>query len=189
VWALEPSAARDEETEGKEACRRAVAGLTLGGEQTVLRAASLCLCETRRGIGGRQDSTARMPMGVDEKQLVAHLCTLCQKVLSLVNEPHVARVIEKTKPINPNVITKESYGTGKYPLSQGVLLRGAKGHSNSEKRKVIQLIREESLHKVKERKTLTRYTLIKPWPRKTHGTRRAAGWGESGEWAGRRVES
>ena len=26
-------------------------------------------------------------MGVDEKQLVAHLCTLCQKVLSLVMEP------------------------------------------------------------------------------------------------------
>jgi len=25
-------------------------------------------------------------MGVDEKQLVAHLCTLCQKVLSLVKE-------------------------------------------------------------------------------------------------------
>jgi len=26
-------------------------------------------------------------MGVDEKQLVAHLCTLCQKVLGLVKEP------------------------------------------------------------------------------------------------------
>jgi len=26
-------------------------------------------------------------MGVDEKQFVAHLCTLCQKVLSLVREP------------------------------------------------------------------------------------------------------
>jgi len=26
-------------------------------------------------------------MGVDEKQLVAHLCTLCQKVLSLMKEP------------------------------------------------------------------------------------------------------
>jgi len=30
---------------------------------------------------------ARMPIGVDEKQLVAHLCTLCQKVFSLVKEP------------------------------------------------------------------------------------------------------
>jgi len=38
-------------------------------------------------MGGRQDSMARMPMGVDEKQLVAHVCTLCQKVLSLVKEP------------------------------------------------------------------------------------------------------
>jgi len=38
-------------------------------------------------MGGRQDSMARMPMGVDEKQLVAHLCTLWEKVLSLVREP------------------------------------------------------------------------------------------------------
>jgi len=38
-------------------------------------------------MGGRQDLMARMPMGVKEKQLVAHLCTLCQKVLSLVKEP------------------------------------------------------------------------------------------------------
>jgi len=30
---------------------------------------------------------ARMQIGVDEKQLVAHLCTLCQKVLRLVREP------------------------------------------------------------------------------------------------------
>jgi len=67
--------------------RRAVAWLTLGGEQTLLRAARLCLCATRSWIGGRQDSMARMPIGVDEKQLVAHLCTLCQKVLSLVREP------------------------------------------------------------------------------------------------------
>jgi len=68
-------------------CRRAVAALTLGPEQTILRAARLCLCDTRRGIGGRQDSRARMPMGVDEKEFVAHLCTLSQKVLSLVREP------------------------------------------------------------------------------------------------------
>jgi len=68
-------------------CRPAVAGLTLGREQTVLRAASLCLCDTRWEIGGRQDSMARMPMGVDEKQFVAHLCNLCQKVLSIVSKP------------------------------------------------------------------------------------------------------
>ena len=87
MWALESSGARYEEREGKEGCRCAVAGLTLGGEQTVLRATSPYLCDTRRGIGGRQDSMARMQMGVDEKQLVVHLCTLCQKLLSLVREP------------------------------------------------------------------------------------------------------
>jgi len=36
---------------------------------------------------GRRDSMAKMLMGVDKKQLVAHLCTLCQKVLSLEREP------------------------------------------------------------------------------------------------------
>ena len=87
MWALEPSGARYEERKGKVGCRHGVAGLIPGREQTVLRAARLCLCDTRRGIGGRQDSMARMLMGVDEKQLVAHLCTLCQKVLSLVREP------------------------------------------------------------------------------------------------------
>ena len=87
MWALEPSGARYEEREGKVGCRCSVSGLTPGGEQTVLRAARLCLSDTRRGMWGRQDSMARMPMGVDEKQLVAHLCTMCQKVSSLVREP------------------------------------------------------------------------------------------------------
>jgi len=31
--------------------------------------------------GGRQDSTAWIPVGVAEKQFVVHLWTLCQKVL------------------------------------------------------------------------------------------------------------
>jgi len=77
VWALEPSGARYVEREWKERCRRAVAGFTPGGEQTVPRVARFCLCDTRRGIGGRQDSMARMPMGVEQKLLVAHRCTLC----------------------------------------------------------------------------------------------------------------
>jgi len=81
------SEAQCEDIEGKEECSRAVAGLTVGGEQTVRRAASLCLSETRRGMGGRQDSTARMPVGVDVKQLMAPLGTLSQKVLSLEREP------------------------------------------------------------------------------------------------------
>jgi len=41
VCALQPSGAQYEEREPKEGCRRAVAGLTLGGEQTVLRVATL----------------------------------------------------------------------------------------------------------------------------------------------------
>ena len=85
-------------------------------------------------------------------------------------------------------ITKEGYGIGKYPHSRGVLLRGAQGQSNSRERIVIQLIRKESLHKFQERKTSTRYTLIKPRQRKTHGTRGAADWGERGERAGKRGE-
>jgi len=87
VWALELSGALYEEKEGKERCRLAVAGLILGGEQSVLRPASLCLCDSRRGIAGRHDSIAKMRIRVDEKQVVAHLCPLCQKVLSLVREP------------------------------------------------------------------------------------------------------
>ena len=63
-----------------------MAGLTPGAEQAVLRAASLCLCDTRSGMGGRQDSMARMLMGVDEKQLQGDLSTLCQKVSSLGRE-------------------------------------------------------------------------------------------------------
>jgi len=34
-----------------------------------------------RGIGGKQDSTERIPVGVAEKLFVVHLWTLCQKVL------------------------------------------------------------------------------------------------------------
>jgi len=68
-------------------CRCVVPGLTRGGEQKTLTAASLCRWETRRGTGARHDSIARMPIGVEEKQFVAHLCTLCQKTLSLEMEP------------------------------------------------------------------------------------------------------
>jgi len=66
---------------------RAVAGLTAGGELTVLRGACLCRWETRRVTGGRQASMAMMPLGVDEKQLVAHVCTWCQKMLGIAKEP------------------------------------------------------------------------------------------------------
>jgi len=42
-------------------------------EQTIRSAASLCRWEIRRVTGGRQDSTARIPVGVAEKQFVVHL--------------------------------------------------------------------------------------------------------------------
>lgn len=86
MWALGLSGAQYDRREAKEGCCHAIAGVTLRGEQTVQRAAGLCRCDTRRGIGGQQDSIARMLVGV-EKQFVVHLCTLCQRVLSLVIEP------------------------------------------------------------------------------------------------------
>jgi len=64
-----------------------VAELTLCGEHTTLRAASLWHWVTRRETGGRQDSTERIPRGVAENQFVVHLWTLCQKVLRWVVVP------------------------------------------------------------------------------------------------------
>jgi len=43
-------------------------------------------------------------------------------------KPHAALAIETTKPINQKQITKESYGTNKYPLTRRFLLRRAIGH-------------------------------------------------------------
>ena len=42
-------------------------------------------------------------------------------------KPHAALAMERTKPINQKQITKESYGTNKYPLSRRFLLRRAIG--------------------------------------------------------------
>jgi len=64
--ALEELGARWPESEGKEGRRRAVAGFTLEGEQTTLSAASLCGWVIRREIGGRQDSSESIPVGVGE---------------------------------------------------------------------------------------------------------------------------
>jgi len=104
-WALELSESGNKESHVKEGWRCAVVGLTLGGEQTVLRAASLCHFDIKRVMGGRQDSIARMPLGVDEKQLVAHLCTLCQKVLSLVREPTLG--VKRAVPFRRMGVTRE----------------------------------------------------------------------------------
>jgi len=43
-------------------------------------------------------------------------------------KPHAALAMERTKPINPNKITKESHGTNEYPLARRFLLRRASGH-------------------------------------------------------------
>jgi len=45
-----------------------------------LSAAGLWRSETRRGIGGKQDSTESIPVGVAEKQFMVHLWTVRQKV-------------------------------------------------------------------------------------------------------------
>jgi len=66
---------------------RAVAGFTLGGEQTTLRAASLCRWVIRSETGGRHDSTESIPVGVAKKQVVVHLWTLRQKVSRRVVVP------------------------------------------------------------------------------------------------------
>jgi len=87
VRAPEESGARCVESEGREGWRRAVAGLTLGGEQTTLSAASLCRWMIRRETGGRQDSNESIPVGVAEKQFVVHLWTFRQKVSRRVVVP------------------------------------------------------------------------------------------------------
>ena len=43
-------------------------------------------------------------------------------------KPHAARAMEKIKPLNQKQITKERYGTSKYPLSRGFFLRRALSH-------------------------------------------------------------
>ena len=80
VMAREQSGARCAESEGNEGWSRAVAGFTLGGEQTTLSPANLCRCLIRRETGGRQDSTDSIPVGVAEKQFVVQLWTLRQNV-------------------------------------------------------------------------------------------------------------
>ena len=64
-------------------CSRAAARLISGGEEVSLRVAIRCWYSINRGRDGRQASMAKMGIGVEEKQLVTHLGTLLQKVLSL----------------------------------------------------------------------------------------------------------
>jgi len=79
------SGARYTESEGKKVWRRAVAGFTLGGEQTTLSAAGLSL--------GRFFSF--------------FFCNHAFIVFRY-KKPHAALAMERTEPINQKQITKES---------------------------------------------------------------------------------
>jgi len=56
-----------------------VAGFTSGGEHMSLRPARRRWWRTKAGSGGRQASLCRHVKLVEEKQLVIHLQTRCQK--------------------------------------------------------------------------------------------------------------
>jgi len=56
-----------------------VAGFISRGEQMSLRPAKRCWWRTRTGSGGRQASLCKPVMLVEEKQVVIHLQTRCQK--------------------------------------------------------------------------------------------------------------
>ena len=58
----------------KDLQRRAEAGLMEVGEETSLSAAIGLVCGRRPESGGRHDSAERIGTGVDQKQLVTHLC-------------------------------------------------------------------------------------------------------------------
>jgi len=60
--------------------RRAVGGFISGGEQVSLRPARRRWWRTRTGSGGRQASVCKHVRLVEEKQLVIHLQTRCQKM-------------------------------------------------------------------------------------------------------------
>ena len=94
--------------------------------------------------------------------------------------------MKRTKPINPNKNTKESYGTSKYPHSRELSSVGLKATLTVKESKVIQLIRKESLHKLQERNHNS--LISKPRPRKIRRTRGMAGWGKRGGREGRKEE-
>jgi len=85
--------------------RRAVAGFNSGREQTTRSAANLCRWEIRRATGGRHDSTTRIPVGVAEKQFVAYLWTLCQKVFRRAIVPALG--LKRSAPYSKRGATKD----------------------------------------------------------------------------------
>ena len=68
----------------RQAGSLAAAGFIAEGEHITRRQASRYLYARRSSIGGRQASTARMLVGVQEKQFVNHLGTRCQKADSFL---------------------------------------------------------------------------------------------------------
>jgi len=118
VRALEESCARWGEREGKDAWWRAVAGLNSGVEQTIRSAASLCGWEIRRVTRGRQDSTARIPVGVAEKQSVVHLWTLCQNVLRRATAPALG--VKRSAPCSRMEAKASDEGEGSLGEGQSV---------------------------------------------------------------------
>jgi len=62
----------------------AVARLISGGEHRILRCARPPFYVTRSSSGGRKASMARVSVGVDIKQLVVHLWTVCENAASFL---------------------------------------------------------------------------------------------------------
>ena len=79
IFPCAANAVRWGEKVGTDLGRRAVAGFISGGEQMSLRPATRRWCRTREGSGGRQASLCKHVCLVEEKQLVIHLETRCQK--------------------------------------------------------------------------------------------------------------
>ena len=73
----------------KDLRRGAEAGWIGVGEEMSLRAALCLLCGRRTVSGGRHDSAARIGTGVDQKQLVTHLCTCRQWTSIFLRSPWV----------------------------------------------------------------------------------------------------
>ena len=80
VFGLTVSVAHIGKGEGKSLGSLAAAGNSWGGVHASMAAAILRLCLRTSGSGGRAASAAKMVTGVVEKQFVAHLSDMFQKV-------------------------------------------------------------------------------------------------------------
>jgi len=80
--------------------------------------------------GGGGEMVRGLSLGHFFFSFFSHFFVFCNHafIVFRYRRPHAALAMERTKPINPNKITKESHGTGKYPLWRRFLLRRAIGH-------------------------------------------------------------